>query len=297
VLNSDICNYDIAHAVAASAAFPSLLQYATLGNFSGSRNTSDGKPTSHVDLMDGGATDNLGLNGLNQTLTELRLCGQNDPKVENVRAALASDPCHKLLVLVVDAQNGMEGRNKSKADPRGSFDRVFDTNFLDAYDTLMQTGYGHILREFRQDMERNLVAQQDGAIVLHLSLLSLIKEKSWAGYDGQYSPFKECDDFAGPQAEVSDLVRMARRDIERACALKNKASDLVIGVPGLANRLKSIETDWRIKPNNVACLEVAAYALVAGARPELEEFFGKELRTQDAKRFEKYKSDCREVDS
>jgi hypothetical protein len=65
-------------------------------------------------------------------------------------------------------------------------------------------------------------------------------------------------------------------------------------VPGLGNQLRGIATNWRIEPDEVACLEVAAYALVAAARPDLEKFFegGKLLGPQDAERFAHSKSRC-----
>jgi NTE family protein len=109
-LNSDICSYEVARAVAASAAFPGVLQYETLSHF-----TSSGQPDGNVHLMDGGATDNLGLKGLNQAMETLHLCGQSDGE------SGPQHECRKVLVLVVDAQNGFEGRDPAQADPRGLF--------------------------------------------------------------------------------------------------------------------------------------------------------------------------------
>ncbi len=124
VLNSDICSYDVARGVSASAAFPGVLQYSTLRDFRPAQGPGDqAMPASYVDLMDGGATDNLGLKGLNQALERLRLCGQGSAQPP------APDPCRKLLVLVVDAQNGFEGRDPSVPDPRSGLDHLFDTNF------------------------------------------------------------------------------------------------------------------------------------------------------------------------
>ena len=96
--------------MAASAAFPGVLQYETLSHF-----TSSGQPDGYVHLMDGGATDNLGLKGLNQAMETLHLCGQSDGE------SGPQHECRKVLVLVVDAQNGFEGRDPAQADPRGLF--------------------------------------------------------------------------------------------------------------------------------------------------------------------------------
>jgi predicted acylesterase/phospholipase RssA len=284
VLNSDICSYDVARGVSASAAFPGVLQYSTLRDFRPSAGPGDQEmPASYVDLMDGGATDNLGLKGLNQALEQLHLCGQGSGPPP------APDPCRKLLVLIVDAQNGFQGRDPSEPDPRGGLDRLFDTNFLDAYDTLMQTGYGQLLHQFRQDMEGHPAGQADGAGVLNLSLLILAREQ-WLGYDGQYGattcPERPSGPSAGPGTEQFAL--------ERACALAKSAREQVADVPGLGKKLRGISTNWRIDPDQVACLEVAAYALVAAARPELEKFVQGEkvLGPQDAARFAQSKSRC-----
>jgi predicted acylesterase/phospholipase RssA len=285
VVNSDICNYEVARGVSASAAFPGVLQYSTLRDFRRSASAGDQEmPASYVDLMDGGATDNLGLKGLNQALEQLHLCGQGSAQPP------AADPCRKLLVLIVDAQNGFEGRDPSEADPRGGLDRLFDTNFLDAYDTLMQTGYGQLLHAFRQDMEGHPAGQAEGAGVLNLPLLMLVNGR-WLGYDGQYGtttcPNGPSGPSAGPGTEQFAL--------ERACALAKSARDQVADVqPELGQKLRGISTNWRIDPDQVACLEVAAYALVAAARPELEKFLAGEkvLGPQDAARFAQNKSQC-----
>jgi NTE family protein len=286
VLNSDICSYEVARAVSASAAFPGVLQYSTLRDFRPAQGP-DGQeaPASYVDLMDGGATDNLGLKGLNQALEQLHLCGQG------AQPATPPDPCRKLLILVIDAQNGFQGRDPSVADPRGGWDRLFDTNFLDAYDTLMQTGYGQLLHQFRRDMEGHPPGQAEGAGVLSLSLMILVREH-WLGYDGQY------DATACPEAPSNPRAAPGTEPfaIERACILEKRAREQVADVPGLDKKLRGIGTTWRIEPDQAACLEVAAYALVAAARPELEQFFAGEkvLAPQDADRFANSKRRCLE---
>ena len=284
VINSDICSYDVARAVSASAAFPGVLQYSTLRDFRPSAGPGDHEmPASYVDLMDGGATDNLGLKGLNQALEQLHLCGQGAGQPP------APDPCRKLLVLVVDAQNGFQGRDPSAPDPRGPLDRLFDTNFLDAYDTLMQTGYGQLLHQFRRDMEGHSPGQAAGAGVLNLSLLTLVRDQ-WLGYDGQYDATRCPEPPSAPPAAPGT----EEAAVERACALEKRVRDQVADVPGLGKKLRGIATNWHIEPDEAACLEVAAYALVAATRPELQEFFDgrKVLGPQDADRFAKTKTRC-----
>jgi predicted acylesterase/phospholipase RssA len=285
VLDSDICRYDLARAVSASAAFPGVLQYSTLRDYRHSEDADQHEmPASYVHLMDGGATDNLGLKGLNQAMEQLNLCGQSAGK------SGAVDPCSKLLVLVVDAQNGFEGRDASASDPRQLIDHFFDTNFLDAYDPLMQTGYGQLLHQFRRDMEGREAGRAAGGGVLNLSLLMLVRDQ-WVGYDGQYGSLAQCPDGPSMPPAGRETEQFA---IERACALQRRTRDQVADVPELGKRLRDIGTDWRIESDEVACLEVAAYALVAAARPELEKFFegDKLLKPQDARRFADDKKTC-----
>ena len=234
--------------------------------------------------MDGGATDNLGLKGLDQTMERLELCGESSGQ------SRTTEPC-KRLVLVVDAQNGFKGRDPSAPDPRGLLGRFVDMNFLDAYDTLMQTGYGQLLRSFRRDVEEPGGGQNDGA-VLHLALMTFIRD-DWLGYDGQYGSLRKCPEGPPVHPDGSGTDRFA---FERACALEKEARGQLADEDRatLRDKLSRINTDWRITPDEVACLEAAAYALVAAARPELQEFLGgdKVLRPQDAARFDRSKSKC-----
>jgi len=264
-----------------------VMQYSTLRDFRPAEGPGDHEmPVSYVDLMDGGATDNLGLKGLNEAMEQLHLCGQGQ------RQPPLPDPCRKLLVLVIDAQNGFQGRDPLVPDPRSALDRLFDTDFLDAYDTLMQTGYGQLLHQFRKDMEGNPAGQVRGGGVLNLSLL-ILANNGWLGYDGQYDGITECPEGPVEHAAGPGTEQLA---VDRACAMERRARDQVADVPGLGRKLRGIGTNWRIEPDEVACLEVAAYALVAAARPELEKFFEgrKVLQPQDAKRFAQDKDKCME---
>jgi predicted acylesterase/phospholipase RssA len=279
VLSSDICTYSVARAVSASAAFPGVFHYSTLRDFSDAGAAGAGDtPISYVHLMDGGATDNLGIKGLDQTMQRLNLCGEGPDQPP------AAEPCRR-LVLVVDAQNGFKGRDSAVADPRGALGRFVDMNFLDAYDTLMQTGYGQLLRSFRQDVEEPAPDQIYGAMV-HLPLMALLRDK-WAGYDGQYDD-PEC--AAGAPAGAAGAATQGSA-FERACALVDRARGQLDRLTqaerdAFQDKLGRIDTDWSIAADEIACLEVAAYALVAAARPELQEFFSDTvLWPQDVARF------------
>lgn len=288
VLSSDICTYNIDAAVAASAAFPGVFHYATVGKFSQEDRGDSVVPTSYVHLMDGGATDNLGLKGLDTAMEQLNLCG------EGTGEQSSPTQCLKRLVLVIDAQNGFQGREPGTPDLRRPLDRLVDTNFLDTYSTLMHSGYGQLLRNFRGDVEDHPSGRADGAGVLHLSLMTFVRD-SWLGYDGQYGESTECPEDRSARSTGTSAGGTQDFAMERACALQAVARNSVADGDRsiLQDKLRRIDTDWRIEPDEVACLEVAAYALVAGARPELQKFFGdKQLKPQVAARFDRNKREC-----
>lgn len=286
-LHSDICSYGVARAVAASAAFPGFLSYSTLGVFAGGSAT----PSAYVHLMDGGATDNLGIKGLNLVMRNLTACDDNAPATR-LR-------CARRLVLIVDAQNGFEGRGSADPDPRGWDGKFVDKNFLDSYDTLMQAGYGQLLRTFREDMDSSHSGEPDGAGVVHLPLKTFIPTDSeretgdWYFYDGQYWPYANCSGSTEQSAHGAGDNRTLA-DLRRACALEQGARNLVATADRrvLGQKLRKIDTDWTIEQDEVACLLVAAHALVAGARPQLESFFQRRLGEQKDGPYQQALSEC-----
>jgi hypothetical protein len=168
----------------------------------------------------------------------------------------------------------------------------------------MQTGYGQLLHQFRRDIEEHDGGRAAGAGVLHLSLLTLINNnagqqrpqdaRTWLGYDAQYEAPTTCS--GSPPVPAAGHVNPEQAAVERACALAKTALAQVADMPGFVVKLRGIPTDWSIQPDQTACLEVAAYALVAAARPELEKFFAgqKVLKPQDADRFAHDRSACLE---
>jgi NTE family protein len=147
-LKSDIYTYEIARAVMASAAFPSVFNYMTLRDY----RTNDKK---YLHVFDGGNTDNLGLK------STMRLVDENS----NYR---------KIIVILVDAFIPPPGISSSRYDPRGFFDYAVDLNFLDSFDSL--------LLENRKNMISMLEAQlksleSPSVIFYHLQFSDLEDEQ------------------------------------------------------------------------------------------------------------------------
>ena len=145
-LRSDLDQFPIAYAVMASATFPGVFNYVTLRDFSAARKE-------YVHLFDGGTYDNLGLTSLWTVLENI---------VRNPKGRQAP----KIIVLI-DAFTPVEGRDRSDPDPRKMVDYVIDTNFLDAYDTLMAG-----LRMEKINRTRNWLENNNGTLA-HLEFAKL----------------------------------------------------------------------------------------------------------------------------
>ncbi|MDE3226449.1 MAG: patatin-like phospholipase family protein [Nitrospirota bacterium] len=115
-LDSDLDQYPVASAVMASATFPGVFNYLTLRDYA--------QPSKrYIHLYDGGTSDNLGLAGVHKVLD----VASQHPQWGQARK----------LVLLIDAYVPAQGRSGREPDPREGIDYLVDTNFLDAYDSLM----------------------------------------------------------------------------------------------------------------------------------------------------------------
>lgn len=100
-LNSDLSKYPLANAVAASAAVPVLMHHVTLRDFS-----TNFRQYRH--LIDGGITDNLGVQSLVEAYTA---------HIETARRSARPDPYPKGAVLIVlDARTQFDARLSDKGD-------------------------------------------------------------------------------------------------------------------------------------------------------------------------------------
>ncbi|HET7365871.1 MAG TPA: patatin-like phospholipase family protein [Burkholderiales bacterium] len=143
-VNSPIATYSIARAVAASSAFPVVFPYMTLRDFRTELVPECAHATPaqaescerYVHMFDGGNSDNLGLKSVKRALFELAVAGE-------------LDNYDRVVVLLVDAFTKPRGTSRLMADPRKPFDRLLDTNVIEAVDALLQENRGNRLEEFK----------------------------------------------------------------------------------------------------------------------------------------------------
>jgi len=141
-LQSSIDYYPIAHAVMASAAFPAVFQSVTLKDYSH-------KEDWYVHLIDGGASDNLGITALEEILEH------------------KTNPQSRKLIIVIDAHKANYGKDPRDPDPRSLLDYYIDSNVIDAYQTLMSE-----LRYGRTDNLQKWLGEHNGKLI-HLKFEDL----------------------------------------------------------------------------------------------------------------------------
>jgi len=119
-LNTSAASLRLSTAVVASAAFPGVFNTVTLQRYG----WHDAAPAGYVHLIDGGPSDNLGMDGILGRL-------QSDVGMKQVGA----DAC---LLIVVDAfASGDPDQRHRVRDVRGATDHIIDSNFLDAVDAML----------------------------------------------------------------------------------------------------------------------------------------------------------------
>jgi NTE family protein len=131
-LSSRLDKYPISQAVMASAAFPGIFNDVTVRNYGMSklrRAIGRGPVPRYKHLFDGGPSDNLGVETLQDVVGELNI----------TRQVILDRREIKCFWFVIDAYQG-QGYEKapSARDPRRNIDYVIDRNAFDAIDTLMQ---------------------------------------------------------------------------------------------------------------------------------------------------------------
>jgi len=136
-LYSDLATMPIAHSVMASAAFPAVFNAVTLREYQPKIFNGDQQVTSggigYKHLIDGGPTDNLGIEALltlarSHALSTMGPLGNTDPTARQ----------GKCLIMIIDAHpRGVPSRYDERSDTRGVSGRLLDTNFLDALDALL----------------------------------------------------------------------------------------------------------------------------------------------------------------
>ncbi|CUI07671.1 lipoprotein, putative [Janthinobacterium sp. CG23_2] len=118
-LGTSASSLRVSTAVTASAAFPGVFNTVTL-----KRHQQDAKAPSYVHLIDGGPSDNLGMDGL---------LGRLQPEA-GMKATYA-DAC---LLIIIDAfASGDPDQRHLERDLRSPVDQLVDLNFVDAVDAML----------------------------------------------------------------------------------------------------------------------------------------------------------------
>lgn len=137
-LGSSLANFRIATAVATSAAFPGVFDSVTFERFrrdhfmDARSGTSPWPIPSYVHLIDGGASDNLGV----ETLWDAALTQLYGNGFYAMPEKLGDKPC---VIVSVDANApSTSARFERIADERGAVDRLFNRNVFDAIDSLFE---------------------------------------------------------------------------------------------------------------------------------------------------------------
>lgn len=134
-VDSDLNKYPIADAVVASAAFPGVFSAVTLKNYVTGPRRATPVPQGYVHLIDGGPSDNLGVD----TLLGAARAYRGTSKQSSFRC----------FIFAVDAYPpGADPSATFRRDLRDNLlDYVVDTNFLDAFDALLARRRESTLRD------------------------------------------------------------------------------------------------------------------------------------------------------
>lgn len=137
-IHSDLAQFPISSAVTASAAFPGAFNSMTLFDYR--LRIKDAVPAirnedSYIHLIDGGPTDNLGIEAL------LELAKSHARQVlrpEDGNQSRQDSRQGICMLIVVDAYTpGLKGKYSSRDDLRGFVGRFVDLNFFDAIDAML----------------------------------------------------------------------------------------------------------------------------------------------------------------
>ena len=131
-IGSDLSKYPIAWAMASSGAFPGIFNSVTLRQFSldpNQRNGPDRGDKRYIHLIDGGPSDNLGV----ETLIE-------QARVHHVNRLNSQKDAQGCMLIIVDSHVPNAGVAEARqSDRRNVASMLLDLNFLDAIDAMLST--------------------------------------------------------------------------------------------------------------------------------------------------------------
>ncbi|MFH2001206.1 MAG: patatin-like phospholipase family protein [Planctomycetota bacterium] len=128
-LNSDLSTFPIAWGVMASCAFPGVFNLMTLKDFR------DDSVERYMHVFDGGNSDNLGLESIKKIILHSMFWGDA--------------PAHKhYIVILIDSYQNGQGVDPADYDPRSFMSTIFDTNVIDAFDSLLKFRRDDLINQF-----------------------------------------------------------------------------------------------------------------------------------------------------
>ncbi len=167
-LRSDLSSFSIAQAVAASSAYPLVFSPVTLNVYPQTIDGVSTTPIQYLHLMDGGVSDNLGVDALVSAANERWHQNMRNDSLEDTPAPLDRVPC---FLIVVDAFiNDGEKLEEEYPDLRRSLaDRVVDPSWNYAFDALLQRRRSDSLLNLGIDLEnRSHYGDYDRATPAHV---------------------------------------------------------------------------------------------------------------------------------
>lgn len=154
-INSALAPFPISQAVMASAAFPGVFNSVTLRHFAtayqppaqGGKAAAAAAPPQvrYKHLIDGGPTDNLGIEALLGLATSHERALRAQGRAPASAAGTPAGPGRCLLVVVDAHPRGVPSRFDHRPDLRGPLGRFIDLNFLEAIDALMEVRRADLL--------------------------------------------------------------------------------------------------------------------------------------------------------
>jgi hypothetical protein len=276
MLHADLASYPVAHAVAASAAFPALVDYITVGRFMKPGSYGNACGIDYVHLTDGGVLDNQGL-------TAIRLA---------LKDALRQQPSkrpERVLAVVVDSSGTMvNGLSRNDPLPLGLDATVVPlrvanideaSSLLTAANTVQHEE--RFTRFLENDVQRDC-SGENGPTSKSATCARQVRVsfEGMDGYDGVLVDDRHlrCDDpaaIAYLDAAPHDPERIRqRRQCAAMAALRTPEAKARLGLGAYhpqcyLEAVRSAATSYLIDEDMAICLEHAARWAVAMRMTEL----------------------------
>ena len=216
---SSIEDYSVARAVMATATFPGVFNFMTLRNYCRRNMADDTEDRRYLHVFDGGNADNLGLTSLKRVIWTSLKDRETQPSL----------PYKNVIVILVDAFTDSRGVDPKKSDPRGTFDFIMDTNFIDATTSLLEANRERLLAGFDQE---------------YLNLFPFAM-----GSDGNIN--KRCKDFFHSD---KDTEKYCRKPPEYWRALNNAIGEKFLFVHLSFDKVGDVEGCTGNNPSDLECL-------------------------------------------